>query len=45
MCETSYCLYVYLPDSLIIDVALVGLGGLIIWKLIKAAIDTIPIVG
>lgn len=45
MCETTYCLYPYLPLSTLIDICLIAISGLIIWKLIKALIDSIPIVG
>ncbi len=45
MCTTAYCLTPWFPDSIIIDVCLALIGGLITWKLIKALIDTIPLAG
>jgi len=45
MCTTTYCLTVWLPDSLILGVSFALIGGLIAWKLIKALIDTIPFAG
>ena len=45
MCATTICLYPWLPDSVVIQIALAGVSGLITWKLIKALIDSIPVVG
>lgn len=45
MCVTTYCIYPWLPDSIIVSVALSLVAGLISWKLIKALIDSIPVVG
>jgi len=45
MCVTTYCLYPWLPDSMILNIALSMIGGLTTWKLIKAMIDTIPLAG
>ena len=45
MCETLYCVDVWLPDSIIVVACLAMVTGLIVWKLVKALIDTIPVVG
>lgn len=44
-CVTTYCLYPMLPNSVIVDVCLSVMAGLVIWKIVKAIIDTIPVVG
>lgn len=45
MCETMYCLTVWLPDSVIVSVSLSLVAGLGLWKLIKSLIDSIPLAG
>lgn len=45
MCPVDYCLYPWLPDSTIISVSLVIVSGLVIWKIVKAIVDTIPVLG
>jgi len=42
MCETTYCLYPWFVDSIILTVVLVAVAGLVVWKLVKALIETIP---
>lgn len=45
MCTTLYCIYPWLPDSVVARVAITLVAGLVIWKLIKALVDSIPVVG
>jgi hypothetical protein len=45
MCETTYCVTVWLPDSPIIIALIVVITGLGVWKIVKSIVDTIPVVG
>lgn len=45
MCETTYCLYPMFPQSTILDICLVIVSAVIVWKVIKSIVDTIPVVG
>jgi hypothetical protein len=45
MCETEICLTPMLPGGVVMIMSLVSIAGLIIWKLIKSLVDTIPGLG
>lgn len=45
MCTTTICLYPWLPDSVVVSVSLVLIAGIVVWKIIKSIIDSIPVVG
>ncbi len=45
MCITDYCLTPWLPVSPIVQISITIISGLIVWKLVKAVIDSIPVVG
>lgn len=42
-CTTTICLEPWIIDSTVLSVVLVALTGLIIWKLVKALVETIPL--
>ena len=45
MCEAGYyCIYPFMIDSVISNVALLALGGVVFFKLIKAIIEALPVV-
>lgn len=45
MCETYFCISPWLPDSALVSACLTTAAGLVVWKIVKAIIDTIPIIG